>query len=89
MAFKEVPIQEFYERNTVEKDLNFVGLIIFSNPLKPDSRKYILELNHFNYSTSMISGDNPLTSISIGLESGISKTEKDFYLIDILDDGKT
>ncbi len=44
MAYKEINDQK-YERDQVEKDLNFAGFLVFFNPLKKDTKDIIKELN--------------------------------------------
>ncbi|KAF4120141.1 cation-transporting P-type ATPase 13A3/4/5, partial [Geosmithia morbida] len=58
-------------RTEVESDLNFVGFIIFENKLKPTTAGVLKELTESNIGSIMVTGDNILTAISVGRESGL------------------
>lgn len=63
------------KREEAEKDLEFVGFIIFENKLKPTTTPVIEELERANIRTVMCTGDNILTAISVARECGlINKT---------------
>ena len=54
-------------RESLEKDLNFAGLLIFENKLKEQTTPTISYLkNYSKLNLVIITGDNPLTAISIG-----------------------
>ncbi|WUR03234.1 cation-transporting ATPase [Vairimorpha necatrix] len=69
LAYKE--IKEIGTQEECEKDLLFLGLVVFSNKLKPESKSVITELNQANINPLICTGDNILTAISVGRESGI------------------
>ena len=46
------------DRKTVEMDLNFLGLMVMQNQLKPESKPVIYELNKANIRTVMITGES-------------------------------
>jgi cation-transporting ATPase 13A3/4/5 len=58
-------------RTEVERDLCFVGFIIFENKLKPSTAPVLKELNDSNIRTVMVTGDNILTAISVARECGL------------------
>ncbi|XP_014205361.1 probable cation-transporting ATPase 13A3 [Copidosoma floridanum] len=58
-------------REEVEKDLEFLGLIILENRLKSSTIKVIKDLREANIKTVMITGDNIQTAISVAKECGI------------------
>jgi predicted P-type ATPase len=58
-------------REELECDLTFDGLTVFQNRLKKETTPVLKVLKEANIRTVMITGDNLLTSISIGRECGM------------------
>lgn len=58
-------------RTEVERDLDFIGFIIFENKLKPSTAEVLKELKDSNIATVMVTGDNILTAISVARECGL------------------
>ncbi|XP_014228513.1 probable cation-transporting ATPase W08D2.5 [Trichogramma pretiosum] len=58
-------------RDEIEKDLEFLGLIILENRLKKPTIGVIKDLREANVKTIMITGDNIQTAISVAKECGI------------------
>jgi cation-transporting ATPase 13A3/4/5 len=56
------------KREEIECDLEFLGFIIFENPLKPGTKNTIEALNEANIRSLMCTGDNILTGISVAKE---------------------
>lgn len=77
MASKQLDVNMKYlssqkiTRDEVECDLNFLGLLIMQNKLKPPTKGVIEQLNKANIRTIMATGDNVLTAISVGRECKI------------------
>ncbi|KAF2738544.1 P-type ATPase-like protein [Polyplosphaeria fusca] len=59
------------KREEAERDLDFVGFIIFENKLKPSTTPVIEELERANLRKIMCTGDNILTAISVARECGL------------------
>lgn len=59
------------KREEAERDLDFVGFIIFENKLKPTTTGVIEELDSAKIRTVMCTGDNILTAISVARECGL------------------
>ncbi|XP_071500491.1 polyamine-transporting ATPase 13A3-like [Diadema antillarum] len=53
------------QRTELEKQLQFLGLLIMQNALKPVTTKIIKQLNNANIRTVMVTGDNMLTAVSV------------------------
>lgn len=53
------------KRDQVECDLNFLGLIVLQNMLKPETTPVIHKLKGANIRIVMVTGDNILTAISV------------------------
>ncbi|CAH8487038.1 unnamed protein product [Schistosoma turkestanicum] len=63
-------------RERVEQDLQFLGLLIMENRLKPETTQVIETLRHANIRPVMVTGDNMLTALSVA---------RDCEMIDELD----
>ncbi|XP_051875034.1 polyamine-transporting ATPase 13A3-like isoform X2 [Pristis pectinata] len=58
-------------RDAIESNMEFMGLIIMQNKLKPDSSRVLEELRKANIRTVMVTGDNMLTAVSVARNSGM------------------
>lgn len=68
------------DREQAESKLRFLGLIIFENKLKAGTTPAILALRQAHLACRMITGDNPLTAISVARECGlVSQAAHVFY----------
>ncbi|XP_060069309.1 polyamine-transporting ATPase 13A3-like [Ylistrum balloti] len=56
------------QREQVEKNLTFLGLLVMENRLKPETTPVIQELKEANIRTIMVTGDNMLTALSVARE---------------------
>ncbi|EKM54134.1 uncharacterized protein PHACADRAFT_209950 [Phanerochaete carnosa HHB-10118-sp] len=56
------------KREQAESGLRFLGLIIFENKLKPGTTPAIQALRAAHFACRMITGDNPLTAVSVARE---------------------
>jgi cation-transporting ATPase 13A3/4/5 len=70
-------------RDEVESGLQFIGLLIMQNKLKPVTTGVIETLNHSNIRTIMATGDNVLTAISVGRQCNIIESDAEVFLGDI------
>ncbi|KAM9786025.1 polyamine-transporting ATPase 13A2 [Neosynchiropus ocellatus] len=59
------------ERGEVEKDMNFVGLLMMKNLVKPESAEVINALRLAQLRTVMVTGDNILTAINVAKNCGM------------------
>ncbi|EAR99959.2 E1-E2 ATPase family protein (macronuclear) [Tetrahymena thermophila SB210] len=74
------------DREDLEKDLIFTGLLIMENKLKPITTEIIDKLSHANIRTIMVTGDNALTAISVGRQCNIVRQDMRVYFGDLQDD---
>ena len=56
------------ERIDAERDLEFVGFLVFKNNLKPQSTSVVQELHLAKIKAVMITGDNILTAVAVSAE---------------------
>ncbi|CCG84260.1 protein of unknown function [Taphrina deformans PYCC 5710] len=56
------------KREVAEKDLIFLGFIVFENKLKPTTTAAMVQLNEARIRSVMCTGDNVLTAISVARE---------------------
>jgi cation-transporting ATPase 13A3/4/5 len=68
------------KREQVEVDLQFLGLLIFENKLKPGTAPAIAALRSAHIGCRMVTGDNPRTAVSVARECKlINSTAFVFY----------
>jgi cation-transporting ATPase 13A1 len=72
-------------RDKVERNLTFVGFLVFHCPLKNDSVAAINMLSKSSHRVIMITGDNPLTACHVAKEVGI--VSKQALILDLTEDG--
>lgn len=58
-------------RDQAESGLRFLGLVIFENKIKPGTSPAIQALRAAHMACRMITGDNPLTAVSVARECGL------------------
>nr|XP_026485778.1 probable cation-transporting ATPase 13A3 isoform X1 [Vanessa tameamea] len=69
------------KREEVELDLEFLGLIILENRLKPATTSIIRELKEANIHVVMITGDNLHTALSVARECGVLRAAERVVLL--------
>ncbi|CAG8441593.1 2747_t:CDS:2 [Diversispora eburnea] len=70
-------MRDICRAESLEQDLEFLGIIIFENKLKPETPPVIETLKRAKIRQIMCTGDNVLTAISVSRECGlISKNTK-------------
>lgn len=67
-------------REAAEKDLEFVGFVIISCPLKSDSKSVVKEILNSSHLVTMITGDNPLTACHVAKELRMIKRKHTLIL---------
>ncbi|CAP24367.1 Protein CBG03474 [Caenorhabditis briggsae] len=70
------------KRDSVECDLEMLGLVVMENRVKPVTLGVINQLNRANIRTVMVTGDNLLTGLSVARECGIIRPQKRAFLVE-------
>ncbi|XP_006873192.1 PREDICTED: probable cation-transporting ATPase 13A3 [Chrysochloris asiatica] len=58
-------------RDTIENNMSFMGLIIMQNKLKQETPAVLEDLHKANIRTVMVTGDNMLTAVSVARDCGM------------------
>ncbi|CAK65184.1 unnamed protein product (macronuclear) [Paramecium tetraurelia] len=83
LAYKELQSNQIdQQREQLESQLNFVGLLVMENPLKSDTNEIITTLKESGLDIKVISGDNPLTTIQCGKLAGIINSDNEITFLD-------
>ncbi|XP_069831155.1 probable cation-transporting ATPase 13A4 [Dendropsophus ebraccatus] len=69
-------------REDIESDLDFLGLLILENRLKPETKPVLQELSAANIRTVMITGDNLQTAITVARTSGLVPMDSNVILVE-------
>ena len=69
------------KRDEIERDLVFVGFLVFHCPLKPDAVATLKMLADSSHRCVMITGDNPLTAVHVAREVEI--VDRDALILDV------
>lgn len=84
LARKEMTIDpnnlKNFKREDLECDLNFVGFVVVSCPLKYDSENVIKELLASSHMVTMITGDNALTACYVANELNFTRSSSRIIL---------
>ncbi|KAL3862281.1 hypothetical protein ACJMK2_008262, partial [Sinanodonta woodiana] len=87
IAYRSLPEKLKYakvqriQREQVEKGLDFLGLLVMENRLKPNTTSVIRQLRDANIRTVMVTGDNMLTALSVARECGMVDPEESIILV--------
>lgn len=82
LASKPLPAydNQFIERDQLEGDLDFAGLLVLNCPMKKDTPQYIQILKEANFRNIMITGDNIFTAAKTGLDLGFGSAPHALFL---------
>eukprot|EP01132_Coremiostelium_polycephalum_P000436 gene436-551_t len=67
-------------RQSSEESIRFIGFIIMENKVKPQSQPIINTLQKAFIRTIMVTGDNPLTAVSVAYSTGILRKEQTVFM---------
>ncbi|KAK3580043.1 hypothetical protein CHS0354_028614 [Potamilus streckersoni] len=87
LAYRSLPEKLKYakvqriQRDQVEKGLEFLGLLVMENRLKPNTEVVIKQLKDANIRTVMVTGDNMLTALSVARECGMVDPDESIILV--------
>ncbi|XP_049844952.1 polyamine-transporting ATPase 13A3 isoform X1 [Schistocerca gregaria] len=86
LAYKGLPKINYVktqriQREEIESNLIFLGLIVMENRLKPETTGIIKQLKSANIRTVMITGDNLLTAVSVARECGIVNSSQRIIIV--------
>ncbi|KAM4694337.1 putative cation-transporting ATPase 13A4 [Discoglossus pictus] len=73
---------EQFEREELESDLIFLGLLVMENRLKSETKDVLQELAMANIRTVMVTGDNLQTAVTVGKNSGMIPNGSKLILIE-------
>ncbi|XP_075058379.1 putative cation-transporting ATPase 13A4 [Mixophyes fleayi] len=87
LACKTLEDQKFvtdanFIREDVESGLEFLGLLILENRMKPETKPVLQELSAANIRTVMITGDNLQTAITVARTSGLVPENSNIILVE-------
>ncbi|KAH0624303.1 hypothetical protein JD844_008007 [Phrynosoma platyrhinos] len=71
-------------RDAIEANMNFMGLIIMQNKLKPETPAVLEDLHKASIRTVMVTGDNMLTAISVARDCGMIRPQDKVIIADAL-----
>ncbi|KAK9810380.1 hypothetical protein WJX72_009770 [[Myrmecia] bisecta] len=69
-------------QSDLERGLALIGLVVLDNPLKPDSREVVLELQAASLRVIMVTGDAARTAISVAQQCNILPPTRCCCLVD-------
>uniref|UniRef100_F7CCU3 Cation-transporting ATPase n=1 Tax=Xenopus tropicalis TaxID=8364 RepID=F7CCU3_XENTR len=79
---ESLPDLHHIERDMIETDLIFLGLLILENRLKPETISVLQELAAANIRNVMITGDNLQTALNIGTNCGMIPKSSKLILVE-------
>lgn len=93
LAYKEVPLDALdmlcsASRNDLETDLQLVGLLLYQNHVKPESRPALQELRAGLIRPVMCTGDNVLTGVKVAKDAGMLSEDEMVYVGALGDEGE-
>uniref|UniRef100_A0A669D8X9 Polyamine-transporting ATPase 13A3 n=1 Tax=Oreochromis niloticus TaxID=8128 RepID=A0A669D8X9_ORENI len=71
-------------RDHIEANMEFLGLIIMQNKLKPETPGVLQDLHQASIRTVMVTGDNMLTAISVARDCGMIPPQDTVIIADAL-----
>jgi len=69
-------------RESAESEITFLGFLVCENKMKAETPQVIKELNEAKINSLMVTGDNPLTAISVARDCNMIPEDSIVYLIE-------
>ncbi|XP_030608317.1 probable cation-transporting ATPase 13A3 isoform X2 [Archocentrus centrarchus] len=69
-------------RDVIETNMEFLGLLIMQNKIKPETAGVLCELQQASIRTLMVTGDNMLTAISVARDCGMVRPHAKVIIAD-------
>ena len=69
-------------RASAENNISFLGFLVCENKMKKETPNVIKQLNNAKINSLMVTGDNPLTAISVAKECKMISEGFDVYLLE-------
>lgn len=79
----DLEIFESLQREKVENNMIFLGFLIVTNKLKPDSKNTITTLDRADLRMMMATGDNILTAVSVSKDCNIVKKDQEVFSLQL------
>ncbi|XP_056421386.1 probable cation-transporting ATPase 13A5 isoform X2 [Hyla sarda] len=76
------------DREVVECDLTFLGLLILENRLKPETNAVLEELSEANIRAVMVTGDNLQTAVTVGKKSRMIPSSSKIIMLEAREPNK-
>ena len=67
-------------RDEAEQDMNFAGLLVMQNKLKPETTPTLSDLNQAKINSIMVTGDNPLTACHVAATCKLVQSDDNIFL---------
>jgi len=77
--------KDFYDNRDIP-DLTFIGMVSFIDPIRAEVKEAVNECNNAGIKVIMITGDHPLTALSIAKELDIASTNEQVTTGSVLED---
>ena len=85
LAYRDIELEEITE--SLEQGVQFLGFVIFENPLKPESKETITQLNACGVKSTIVTGDNLFTAISVGISLHMFNYSSRVFIATLREDG--
>uniref|UniRef100_H2LIK4 P-type ATPase A domain-containing protein n=1 Tax=Oryzias latipes TaxID=8090 RepID=H2LIK4_ORYLA len=82
IALAHRQLEHTHVLDLIETNMDFLGLIIMQNKIKPETAGVLHDLQRANIRTLMVTGDNMLTAISVARDCGMVHAHEPIIIVD-------